>query len=142
MAENNEEAEGAAGAGTSSEVYIMDKEYAWVPARLISQSGEKAVVSIPSYAEEAAILSDGGKGAKSWRDETISLKNYPGKTLPLQNINKDGVLNEVEDMVDLAFLHEVRRLPGSFWMSAWQYGLFLTQICILQSLHRLPFCIT
>ena len=92
---------------TSSGVYVLDKEFAWVPARLIEQSGDKATVSIPTYADEASILTDGGKGAKSWREETVSLKHYPGKTLPLQNM-KNGQLNEKEDMVDLPFLHEVR----------------------------------
>lgn len=91
---------------TSSSVYVLDKEFAWVPARLIEQSGEKATVSIPTYVDEASILTDGGKAAQSWREETVSLKHYPGKALPLQNI-KNGVLDEKEDMVDLPFLHEV-----------------------------------
>jgi hypothetical protein len=104
MAPKEKEDGGSTG---SSSVYVMDKEFAWMPARLISTSGDKAVVSIPTYPEEAKILSDDGKGAVSWREETISLKNYPGKTLPLQNV-KDGVLIEKEDMVDLPFLHEVR----------------------------------
>lgn len=103
--ETNESAE-SGGASTSGNVYVLDKDFAWVPARLIDQSGEKAVVSIPTYADEGAILTDDGKGAKSWREETISLKHYPGKTLPLQNM-KGGQLNEKEDMVDLPFLHEV-----------------------------------
>ena len=91
---------------TSSGVYVLDKEFAWVPARLIEQDGEKATVSIPTYADEASILTDGGKGAQSWREETVSLKHYPGKALPLQNM-LNGQLNEKEDMVDLPFLHEV-----------------------------------
>lgn len=94
-------------AATSNNVYVMDKEFGWIPARLVDQQGEKAVVSIPTYGDEAAILSDGGKGAKSWREETISLKYYPGKSLPLQNVSKSGTLVEKEDMVDLPFLHEV-----------------------------------
>ena len=95
------------GASTSNNVYVLDKEFAWMPARLVSQDGEKATVSIPTYADEASILSDSGKAAKSWREETVSLKHYPGKTLPLQNLLKSGGLNEKEDMVDLPFLHEV-----------------------------------
>jgi hypothetical protein len=91
---------------TSSGVYVLDKEFAWVPARLIKQEGEKATVSIPTYADEASILTDGGKGAKSWREETVDLKYYPGKALPLQNVI-NGSLNEKKDMVDLPFLHEV-----------------------------------
>jgi hypothetical protein len=100
-----------ASATTSSNVYVMDKTYAWIPARLVKQEGEKATVSIPTYEDEPSILTDGGKGAKSWREETVSLKNYPGKALPLQNLVNDS-LKEVQDMVDLPFLHEVRGHSG------------------------------
>lgn len=98
---------GETGDANTSGVYVLDKEFAWVPAKLIEQSGDKAKVSIPTYADEASILTDGGKGAQSWREETVSLKHYPGQALPLQNL-QNGVLNEKEDMVDLPFLHEVR----------------------------------
>jgi hypothetical protein len=97
---------GGAGA-TSNNVYIMDKKYAWVPARLIEAQGDKAVVSVPEYEDESKILSDGGKGAKRWTEEKVSLKHYPGKALPLQNVDKSGNLTVVNDMVDLPFLHEV-----------------------------------
>jgi hypothetical protein len=93
---------------TSNNVYIMDKKYAWVPARLLESQGDKAIVSVPIYDEESKILSDGGKGAKSWKEDKVSLKHYPGKSLPLQNVDKAGMLTVVEDMVDLPFLHEVR----------------------------------
>jgi len=107
----------------------MDKELAWVPARLIEQSGDKATVSIPTYADQASILSDGGKGAQSWREETIKLKHYPGQTLPMQNVDKAGVLIEKEDMVDLPFLHEVSESSrGSF--------------AALTPVFRLLFCLT
>lgn len=100
---------GGGGAGaTSNNVYIMDKKYAWVPARLVESQGDKAVVSVPAYEDESKILSDGGKGAKSWKEDKVSLKHYPGKTLPLQNVDKAGMLTMVEDMVDLPYLHEVR----------------------------------
>ncbi|KAL7577734.1 hypothetical protein ACA910_010498 [Epithemia clementina (nom. ined.)] len=91
--------------GASGMIYVFDKDLAWVPARLLSRDGEKAKVSIPTYADEADILTDGGKGAKSWREETVNLKLYPGQQFPLQNI-KGGNLVETEDMVDLPFLHE------------------------------------
>jgi hypothetical protein len=105
------------GASTSNNVYVMDKEYAWMPARLVSQDGDKAIVSIPTYADEPSILSDSGKGAKSWREETISLKHYPGKALPLQNLAKNGDLNKKDDMVDLPFLHEVSHFTWSLLLS-------------------------
>jgi hypothetical protein len=95
------------GGAVANNVYVIDKDFAWIPARLIDHAGDKATVSIPSYPDEASILSDGGKGAKSWREETISLKHYPGKALPLQNLTKSGSFNGKEDMVDLPFLHEV-----------------------------------
>jgi hypothetical protein len=104
---DKKEKDKSGGASTSNNVYVMDKEFAWMPARLVSQDGDKAVVSIPTYADEPSILSDSGKGAKSWREETVSLKHYPGKTLPLQNLAKNGELNKKDDMVDLPFLHEV-----------------------------------
>ena len=95
-------------AATSNSVYIMDKNFAWIPARLVDVSGDTAKVSIPQYADESLILSDGGKGATGWKDDVVKLKFYPGKTLPLQNCDKAGNLVEKEDMVDLPFLHEVR----------------------------------
>jgi len=93
-------------AATSNSVYIMDKNFAWIPARLVEVSGDTAKVSIPQYADESLILSDGGKGATGWKDDVVKLKFYPGKTLPLQNCDKAGNLVEKEDMVDLPFLHE------------------------------------
>lgn len=103
-----EKNEGGGGAGaTSNNVYVLDKEFAWVPAQVVEINGDKAKVNIPSYKDEASILTDGGKGAKSWREETINLKHYPGKTLPMQNVDKSGTLLAKEDMVDLPFLHEV-----------------------------------
>jgi hypothetical protein len=83
-------------------VFIKDKDLAWVPARLLDMSGDKATVSVPSYADELDIAL-GGKGASKWSDQTVSLKDYAeyGKQLPLQN-NKI-----MDDMVDLPYLHEV-----------------------------------
>lgn len=98
------------GGATSNNVYIMDKKFAWVPARLVEMQGDKAVVSVPMYDDESKILSDGGKGAKSWKEDKVSLKHYPGMSLPLQNVDKTGNLTMVDDMVDLSFLHEVRSL--------------------------------
>lgn len=102
MAKNN--------ASTSNHCYVMDGELGWIPAQLIELAGDKARVNIPTYEEEVKIFNDGGKGAKSWREETIKLKGYPGGTLPIANVDKGGVLVEREDMVDLPFLHEVRSI--------------------------------
>jgi hypothetical protein len=101
-----DKASGGAGA-TSSNVYIMDKDLAWIPARLVETVGDKAIVSVPIYADECSIASDGGKGAKSWEEREVKLKNYPGKNLPMQNVDKAGILIEKEDMCDLPYLHEV-----------------------------------
>jgi hypothetical protein len=95
------------GSGTSQNVYVMDKKFAWIPAQVKEMNGETAVVRIPEYEDEAAIASDAGKSAKSWREEQVKVKNYPGKSLPMQNVDKNGQLTIVEDMVDLPFLHEV-----------------------------------
>ena len=99
---------GGGSTATSNNVYVLDKDFAWIPARLIEQAGDVAKVSIPSYPSEEKILCDGGQGATSWREESVKLKFYPGKALPLQNVDKAGNLLEKEDMVDLPFLHEVR----------------------------------
>jgi len=103
------EDKGGAGA-TSNNVYVMDKKFAWVPARLVESNGDKAIVSIPEYESEEKILSDGGKGAVRWKEEKVTLKHYPGKALPMQNVDKAGVLTMVQDMCDLPYLHEVSLL--------------------------------
>lgn len=92
---------------TGNHVYIMHREYAWIPALLLEQGKDEAKVSIPQYPEEAKILNDGGKGASSYKEETVKLKHYPGKIIPLANVDKGGNLMEKEDMVDLPYLHEV-----------------------------------
>jgi hypothetical protein len=97
---------------TGNHVYIMHKEYAWIPALLLEQGKDEAKVSIPQYSEEAKILTDGGHGSTGYKDETIKLKHYPGKVIPLANVDKGGMLIEKEDMVDLPYLHEVRVMDG------------------------------
>lgn len=129
----------AGGAGaTSNNVYVLDKEFAWVPARLIEQSGDTARVSIPSYSAEEKILCDGGSGATSWREESVKLKFYPGKALPLQNVDKAGNLLEKEDMVDLPFLHEVNSLRCLFLFAkaAFHMQLGLTNFCFSSLVGR------
>lgn len=88
-------------------VYIRSKEYAWVPAIQTGVSGNKATVKVPQYKDEQSIASDGGRGAKKQKDETVDLKTYPNGVLPLQNVDGSGCLLEFPDMVELPYLHEV-----------------------------------
>lgn len=93
---------------SDSHVFVRSKDHLWVPARVVETKGDFVTVSIPQYVDEQRILSDGGKGAVKHARETVDLKDYPNKVLPLQNVDEMGWLNEERDMVDLPFLHEVR----------------------------------
>jgi hypothetical protein len=96
-------------AATANNVYIRSQDFAWIPARLVEQDVTTAKVAIPQYPAEEFILSDGGKGASGFKTAVIELKDYPNKSLPLQNVDKNtGSLKEVDDMCDLPYLHEVR----------------------------------
>mmetsp|Transcript_102334 Transcript_102334/g.153344 ORF Transcript_102334/g.153344 Transcript_102334/m.153344 type:complete len:1158 (+) Transcript_102334:210-3683(+) len=95
------------GAGsTSNNVYIRSDEFAWIPARLVEQDKDTAKVAVPQYESEEFIMSDGGANAVGFKSAIVKLKDYPSKTLPLQNCGGDGCLREVDDMVDLTYLHE------------------------------------
>jgi hypothetical protein len=95
------------GGSTSNNVYIRSDEFAWIPARLVEQDKDTAKVAVPQYECEEMILSDGGAGAVGFKSAIVKLKDYPSRTLPLQNCDGDGTLTEVDDMVDLTYLHEV-----------------------------------
>jgi hypothetical protein len=95
--------------GGNSFVYILHKEYAWYPATMTSTDGKKATVKVPQYADEQSIISDGGRGAKKHEEQVIDLKHYNAGVLPLQNVDSNGDLIEFPDMVELPYLHEVRR---------------------------------
>lgn len=90
------------GEKSGADVFIRDPELAWIPARLLNQTADKATVSVASYSDEFDI-DIGGKGADKWTDATVNLKDYAefGKQLPLQN------MQVLDDMVDLPYLHEV-----------------------------------
>jgi len=109
---------------TSNHVYIKSKDYAWIPARVLETfpKDQTALVSIPRYKDEQSIQSDGGRAAKKGaaKKELIQLQEYPNGALLLQNVDENGNLTEVEDMVDLPFLHEVRDFFNRFigWMPA------------------------
>lgn len=107
----NQQAQAAAAASTntSNHVYIKSEEYAWVPARLLETNGGKAEVSVPQYKDENTLQSDGGRAAVRFEKKTVDLSDYPNGALLLQNVDEEGCLNEMEDMVDLPFLHEVRK---------------------------------
>jgi len=93
--------------GTSNNVYIRSEEYAWIPARVVDiVDHDIANVSLPLYKDEQLIQSDGGKKAIKFDRLAVKLTDYANKALPLQNVDENGMLNEVEDMVDLPFLHE------------------------------------
>jgi hypothetical protein len=99
---------GEGGGGTSNNVYIRSEEYAWIPARLVEQDKTSAKVAIPQYENEESIMSDGGKAAVGFKSAIVKLSDYQNHSLPLQNVGKDGTLKELDDMVDLPYLHEVR----------------------------------
>lgn len=97
----------------SNYVYILDKEHSWIPALVKERISNVVHLSVPQYKNEQSIQCDGGRTAsKGFRTETIDLNHdqnrikYPNQYLPLQNVNNEGVLQVVDDMVDLPFLHE------------------------------------
>eukprot|EP00934_Nitzschia_sp_Nitz4_P001421 Nitzschia sp. Nitz4//scaffold184_size43902//21312//25056//NITZ4_007283-RA/size43902-snap-gene-0.27-mRNA-1//-1//CDS//3329539654//1421//frame0 len=98
--------DGGGGGAVANNVYIRDDEFAWIPARLVEQDKDTAKVAIPQYEAEEFIMSDGGKAAVGFKSAIVKLKDYQGRALPLQNCGSDGTLKEVDDMVDLPYLHE------------------------------------
>ena len=109
------------GEGGGNDIYIRSDEYAWIPARLVGQDKTTAKVAIPQYESEEFIMSDGGKGAVGFKSAIVKLSDYVNQVLPLQNVNSSGTLKEVDDMVDLSYLHEVscdisrQSLLGSYY---------------------------
>ena len=93
---------------TANHVYILDEENSWVPAQVLERpSSTSAVVSVPQYANQQQIVCDGGRTARRFVKQNVDLTKYPNNALPLQNVDAEGRLQVVEDMVDLPFLHEV-----------------------------------
>jgi hypothetical protein len=114
---------------TTNRVYIASPEFGWLPAKVISSSKATVEVNgkqtdIPSQAQveiykykdctdipfcEVSSVA-GGNHVITTRGKnviTVDLNEYKEGVLPLQNVNEDGKLIQVDDMVDLAFLHEV-----------------------------------
>ena len=98
--------------GGSSFVFLKDPEYAWIPAKLIRSSGNVADVEIPEYPDEQSTICDGGKSAKKMIDAEVDLSDYNSGVLPMQNVDEQGRMKAYPDMVELPFLHEVRRKPS------------------------------
>ena len=106
---------------TSNHVYVTSDQYSWMPARVVEYSKtdpNQVTVSICGFKDEDSIQSgstinssssSSSRGQTQTTTLTIDLRTYPNRSLPLQNVNEDGLLQQVEDMVDLPFLHEVSR---------------------------------
>mmetsp|Transcript_5567 Transcript_5567/g.6162 ORF Transcript_5567/g.6162 Transcript_5567/m.6162 type:complete len:1417 (-) Transcript_5567:19-4269(-) len=97
----------------SNFVYVLDPEHSWIPALVKERKSNIVHLSVPQYKNEQAIQCDGGRtAARGFRTETIDLNDtqnrikYRNQHLPLQNVDNEGDLQIVDDMVDLPFLHE------------------------------------
>jgi len=105
---------------TTNRVYILDNDFGWLPAKVISSIGKSAEVEVRDYEDDILIpacevsSSLAPTTAQKRRGDKkvpikrlkVNLKDYSGGVLPLQNVDEDGKLVMVEDMVDLSFLHE------------------------------------
>ena len=75
-------------------VFIRSDEHAWVPARILEQTEDDAVVQVFD-------LNDDGTMKISPNSTVVQMRDYPPQyALPLKNVNEYG------DMIDLPFLHE------------------------------------
>ena len=93
---------------TANHVYLLDPVDSWIPCQVVERkSSTEVVVSIPQYRNQQAIKCDGGRSALRKKNKTVDLTKYANQALPLQNVDEDGRLKQVEDMVDLPYLHEV-----------------------------------
>jgi len=94
---------------SSSNVFVRDKEWGWIPAIQQKVVGGKATVKVFNYPKEQAVACDGGRAAKGKGEEiVVNLKDYANEVLPLQNVDAQGNLVEFADMVKLPYLHEAR----------------------------------
>lgn len=95
----------AAASSSSNHVYVQSKDHGWIPARLLESSNDTATVSIGVYKSQQDMITEAGSTSKKTL-ATVELKEYPNQSLPLQNVDDDGKLKAVADLVDLDFLHE------------------------------------
>ena len=84
-------------------VYIADRDYGWLPATVMSQTGDQVTVKVFSADHGATTVAT----AIPMEERTVSLQDYPHQQLPLQNVDAAGHLMQMPDMVDLPSLHEV-----------------------------------
>jgi hypothetical protein len=93
----------------ASNVLIKDEKWGWIPAVQRGIEKNKASVEVWTYPDEQSVACDNGKGAKGkFEKRVVDLKEYENGCLPLQNVDSNGTLLEVADMVKLPYLHEVR----------------------------------
>lgn len=92
-------------------VYIKSNENVWVPALQLKTHEGKATVSVPKFRNEQAMMhcSKKSKTFKYHDNQVVDMSGYENGHLPLQNTDSNGNLEEYKDMVDLPFMHEVRK---------------------------------
>ena len=133
-----------AGFNTSSHVYVLSEQHAWVPARLLelNESSGKASVSVSCFSAEQAIVDATTAGSKKMTVQTVNLSDYPASALPLQNVDSQGRLRTVPDMVDLPFLHEVGKNEGAdnAFVLPVEFAHMISSPYAGCWLYRLPFC--
>jgi hypothetical protein len=122
---------------TSNFVYVRSKEHSWVPARVLETKEKEAIVQLLNYRDEQSILSCNDGRIAGSVEMSVQLNDYPAQSLPLQNVNEDGSLIQVEDMVDLSFLHEVSMAGMDIFDMLAGVKANLTPLKFF--LHRLPF---
>lgn len=93
-------------------VYIQSEEHCWVPALQLKTHDGMAKITVPKFKNEADMMNCAPKSKhfKYHDNQMVSLKDYVGNTLPMQNVDRHGNVEDFKDMVDLPFMHEVSRL--------------------------------
>lgn len=92
-----------------SNVLVKDPTWGWIPAVQRGTDKGKATVDVWQYPDEQSVACDNGKAARGkFETQQINLKEYENGCLPLQNVDSNGCMTEVADMVKLPYLHEVR----------------------------------
>lgn len=92
----------------TNHAFIRSKDHSWIPAIVTTNDGKHAEVKVPQYKSQQAIKCDAGATAiKGFVMQRIDLSDYPNNALPMQNVNEQGLMEEIPDMVHMPFLHEV-----------------------------------